>query len=188
MKSPTDMEKVQQPGSTTTDGQLITTQNQVTAVMAQAETPMAANRAIKSLVKQLVRLEPEWTQGDLSNHSPIGYRMMGIPEQISKAMGLISSTMIPATGANLGIELERLEAMTKQRAMTPKAQAMQRTYMLEELMNVPADLAIYAMRAWIHQPDKSKAMWFPAWAELEEFFEDALQDRVLMLRACEGNF
>lgn len=94
--------------------------------------------------------------------------------------------MIPATGTNLGDELDRLQALTKQRAMAPRAQAMQIVAMLDELSQVPADMAIYAMRSWIHQPDKLKAMWFPAWAELEELFYEALEDRKLMLKACEG--
>lgn len=161
------------------------TRNQITAVMAQAATPMAANRAIESMLKQLVRLEPEWTKGDLTDNRRISYTVMGSKEKTSQAMALLSSTMIPATGVNLGIELDRLQSLTKQRAMVPRAQAMQTVAVLEELSNVPADMAVYALRAWIHQPDKSKAMWFPSWAELEEFFYEALQDRVLMLKACD---
>ena len=104
-------------------------------------------------------------------------------------MALLSSTMIPATGADLGIEIDRLQAVTKQRAMTPRAQAMQTVVMLEELSQVPADLAIYAMRAWPHRRNHSKpedATWFPGLGELEKFFDEALQDRELMLKACEG--
>ncbi len=93
--------------------------------------------------------------------------------------------MTPAIGTTLGDELARLEALTKQREKSPQARAMQVVAMLEELSVIPADMAVYALRAWIHQPDKSKAMWFPAWAELEEFFIDALEDRVLMIKACE---
>ena len=94
--------------------------------------------------------------------------------------------MTPASGEVLGFELERLEALTKQREKSPEAKAMQAGCMLEELSKIPADIAVSALRGWIHQQDTRKAMFFPAYAELKELFGYEFEERRLMLAACEG--
>jgi len=103
-----------------------------------------------------------------------------------KAKALLLTTMTPALGKVLGYELDRLQSITKQRQMPPEAAAMQLGTMLEELKMVPADIAISALRGWVHQEDKRKAMFFPAYAELIESFGYEFEERRLMLAACEG--
>ena len=97
--------------------------------------------------------------------------------------------MTPASGDDLGDALDYLESITKQRKMTDAAMNMQKFAMLQELKKLPADIAMGALKAWPHRrnhEDPEDAKWFPAFPELEKFFEIELEERRLMLAACEG--
>ncbi len=82
-------------------------------------------------------------------------------------------------------ELTELSVLTKQKNRDDVEIKLQIKVYINKLSGIPADMALYAIRKWPEQ-NNDNAKWWPAWAELKALFNDALEDRKLMLKACEG--
>lgn len=82
-------------------------------------------------------------------------------------------------------ELTELSVITKQKNRDDVEIKLQIQVYIKKLSTIPADMAIHAIRSWPEQntPD---AKWWPSWSELKALFSDALEDRKLMIKACEG--
>lgn len=149
-----------------------------TKTLESAASPWEANRAIRSLTSQWTWLAE---YGSLTNDTPIRYRFKGDGETARQAM---TTLMRPADSDVLARELVNLAAVTKRRADSPSDTKLMIAAYLDLLSDVPADLALWALRMWPKQKTDA-AKWFPAWAELRGLIDDALTDRRRMMDAIE---
>ncbi len=93
--------------------------------------------------------------------------------------------MLTCSKTELLTELTSLSVQTKQKNRDDVEIKLQIKIYLEKLAEYPKDIALHAIRQWTEQ-NSDDAKWWPSWSELKMSMNEALEDRVLMLRACEG--
>ena len=87
---------------------------------------------------------------------------------------------IPGAGSKLSAALVELKLLTRGRAMEgADAEAQIRIYM-RRLGDYPADVALHTVLTW---PDRSDAIWWPAWAELRASLDSKASWRRLLRQA-----
>jgi hypothetical protein len=106
---------------------------------------------------------------------PVGFDLVGDPDPVRLAL---AEAMRPAPPDVLVRELSKVEMLTKRRQGEAVETKMLIAAYLERLSEVPADMALYALK---EHPNRSP--WFPAWHEIQALFADALKERRLMLEA-----
>ena len=102
----------------------------------------------------------------------MGFDLVGDPDPVRRAL---AEAMRPAPPDVLVRELSKVEMLTKRRQGEAVETKMLIAAYLERLSEVPADMALYALK---EHPNRSP--WFPAWHEIQALFADALKERRLM--------
>jgi hypothetical protein len=102
----------------------------------------------------------------------VGFELVGDPEPVRRAL---AEAMRPAPPDVLVRELSKLEFLTRRKKGEAVETKMLIAAYLERLSEVPADMALYALK---ESPNRSQ--WFPAWYEIQALFADALKERRLM--------
>lgn len=93
----------------------------------------------------------------------------------TEAREVVVQSLRPASAKELAKALAMVEALVSRRKTDTAETAVTVAAYLVMLNEIPADIALYALKKARH------LKWFPAWADLEELFGDAVRERELML-------
>lgn len=139
--------------------------------------PWTVNKALRDSLSVQVKWQPVYA--GMKNHSPVAYRMTG---DRGLALSVLREMMKPGDLTQIALELGKLAAITKRKATDEQDMKFTIAAYMERFSEIPGDMALYAIRRWPEQKGEM-SKWFPAWSELRELFEDALEDRERMLKS-----
>lgn len=143
----------------------------------KAVDPWMGTKALLALLEPQVSFSVKWSQ-NLKDMKIQGYTVKG---NTAEAVKLLKASLTPAPKDVLVKELTKLATKTAMRKEEQGDLKLKIAAYLEELEQLPADMAIHALKTW---PRRPQGKWFPSWAELYGLVEPELRDRQLLLEAC----